>query len=226
MDIVNLFIRKNIPTKDIKYKSVKELFESDENKSKLAHVIYREIYLPNNQTLYNEIRKKVDKYVNLWIQNGKLDRLTETNSYSINAPDEQLNFYNKLFIDTFKNLIINFDTYQSEIDNNPYKHIIEYKIKVNNNLSKETEYKKKNISEILAQDYDFITFNNYNDKYTLNTNFTPNYHKIPYYEKALYKRNYDMLDMGSFRERKLLNDNYKRYNNDELMNNVNYLRKK
>ncbi len=34
-----------------------------------------------------------------------------------------------------------------------------------------------------------------------------------------------MLDMGSFREKKLLNDNYKRYNNNELMNNVDYLRK-
>jgi hypothetical protein len=31
--------------------------------------------------------------------------------------------------------------------------------------------------------------------------------------------------MGSFRERKLINNNYKRYNNNELINNVDYLRK-
>lgn len=217
MDILNFFIKKNSIT-DVKFQSVKELFQSESNKNKLSHILYREIYLPNNQSLFNKIQEQVNKYVNIWITNGKLDKLIETNSYSINDPELQLNYYNKIFIDTFKNIIINYNYYESEIENNPYKHILEYKIK-------NKTYTKK-ISELTAEDYNYITFNNYNDKNTQNIQFNVNYHKIPYYEKSLYKRNYDVLDMGSYRERKLVNDNYKKYNNDELFNNVSYLRKK
>jgi hypothetical protein len=221
MDIFDLFINKNKET-NVKFITVKDRFQSKENKDKLSHNLYREIYLSNNQSLFNKIQEKVNKYVELWISNGKLDKLKETNSYSINDPELQLNYYNKLFIDTFKNAIINYNTMESEIINNPYKHIIEYK-KINND-NKEINIIKK-ISDLTVEDYNYITFNNYNDINNVNTNFNTNYHKIPYYEKALYKHNYDILDMGSFRERKLINNNYKRYNNNELINNVDYLRK-
>ena len=58
-------------------------------------------------------------------------------------------------------------------------------------------------------------------KYVLNTN---KYNKIPYYEKGLYTKHIDHVDNGSFRERKLENNNFKKYNNSELLNNVSYLR--
>lgn len=218
MDIINLFIQKFLPTENVKYKSVKELFQSDENKITLSQNLYRELYLSNNQELYNNIQKNVDKYVDIWIKNGKLDKLSETTGYSINSPDEQLRFYNKQFIDTFREVLTNYDTYNFEIENNPYKHILSYKVN-----SKKIN---KKISEIQADDIDYITFNNYNDKFNNNLLFNANYHKIPYYERSIYRRNYDVLDMGSFRERKLVNDNYKLYNNEELLNNVDYLRKK
>lgn len=218
MDILYSFIYKNLETKNIKFKSVKELFQSNENKYKLTQNLYREVYLPNNQKLFNDVKKKVDKYVNIWVNSGKLDRLEETVGYSINAPEEQLRYYNKLFVDTFKNVIVNYDTLNFEINNNPYKHILEYKIN-------EKSVNKK-ISDLLANDFDYISFNNYNDQYNLNNNFKAKYNKIPYYERSIYRKNYDILDMGSFRERKLDNNNYKRYNNKELLNNVDYLRKK
>jgi hypothetical protein len=224
MDILNNFIKKNLLTKNVKIQSVKDLFQSEENKLKLSQLLYREIYQPNNSSLFKQIRNQVDKYVQIWIKNGKLDKLLETNSFSINDSHEQLIYYNKLFVDTFKNIITNFDTYNSEIKNNPYKHILEYKIQVKNEIDNSEKNEIKKIANINANEYEYIPFNNYNDKFNLNVQFNKNYHKIPFYEKALYKRNYDMLDMGSFRERKLVNDNYKRYNNDELFNNVDYLR--
>lgn len=218
MDILYSFIYKNLETKNIKFKSVKELFQSDDNKYKLTQNLYREVYLPNNQKLFNQIKQKVDKYVSIWAESGKLDKLEETVGYSINAPEEQLRYYNKLFIDTFKNVIVNYDTYNFEINNNPYKHILEYKIN-------DKQINKK-ISDLLPNDFNYISFNNYNDQYNLNNNFKAKYNKIPYYERSIYRKNYDILDMGSFRERKLDNNNYKRYNNNELLNNVDYLRKK
>lgn len=216
MDIVDLFIQKFLPTKNIKFQSVKELFQSDSNKLHLAHILYKEIYLPNNNNIFNNIKNDVNKYVDLWIKSGKLNSLEETNSYSINAPDEQLNYYNHLFITTFKNIIINYDLYNFEINNNPYKHILNYRINSNSD--------NKKYSDILPEDYDNLSFNNYNTKFTRSSQFTKKYHEIPYYEKALYKRNYDLLDMGSFREKKIINYNKKKYNNNELYNNISYLR--
>ena len=218
MDLINLFIQKFLPTNNFKEKTVKDLFQSDENKIIISQNLYRELFLPNNQELYDKIRKGVDKYVTLWITTGKLDKLSETNGYSINASDDQLRFYNKQFIDTFKDIITNYDTYNFEIQNNPYKHILSYKV--------DSKKITKKISELQVEDFNYATFNNYNDKFNNNLLFNANYHKIPYYEKSIYKRNYDILDMGSFRERKLVNDNYKLYNNYELFNNVDYLRKK
>jgi len=218
MDIVNLFIKKFLPTENVKYKTVKELFQSEENKNILSQNLYREVYLSNNQELYDKIKKNVDKYVEIWIKTGKLDKLSETTGYSINAPEEQLRFYNKQFIDTFREVLTNYDTYNFEIENNPYKHILSYKVN--------SQKINKKISELQADDINYITFNNYNDKFNNNLLFNSKYHKIPYYERSIYRRNYDVLDMGSFRERKLVNDNYKLYNNEELINNVDYLRKK
>ena len=96
MDLVNLFIYKNLETKNVKLKQVKDLFKSKENKDKLSHILYRELYLPNNQTIFNEIKNKVNEYIEVWIKVGKLDKLEETVGYSINAIDEQLNYYNEV----------------------------------------------------------------------------------------------------------------------------------
>lgn len=78
---------------------------------------------------------------------------------------------------------------------------------------------------MLAEDYEYVTFNNYNDKYTTNLQFSKKYNEIPYYEKGLYSQNVDKKDNGSFRERKLVNNNYTKYNNNELLNNIPYLKK-
>lgn len=216
MDIVDLFIQKFLPTKNIKFQSVKDLFQSESNKLYLANILYKEIYLSNNNIIFQNIKNDVNKYIELWISSGKLDHLEETNSYSINAPDEQLNYYNNLFITTFKNIIINFDLYNFEKNNNPYNHILNYRIN--------SKIVNKKYSDILPEDYENLSFNNYNTKFTRSSQFTKKYHEIPYYEKALYKRNYDMLDMGSFRETKRINNNTKKYNNNELYNNISYLR--
>ena len=101
---------------------------------------------------------------------------------------------------------------ENEIKNNPYNH----KIIINN--------KEKKISDLQADEFQYISFNNYNDKFNLNTNFTKDYNKIPYYEKGLYKKNYDRKDKGSLRNRSLENTNSNIYNNSELINNIDYLK--
>jgi hypothetical protein len=216
MDIVKSFIQKNLLTEDnnkeLSFKSIKDLFSSEDNINNVSRILYRELYLPNNQTKFNKTKSLVQQYVKLWTDGGYLDKFANTTS-DFNDLNEQLRYFNSLFINYYKSKLVNAtDFIQHEIDNNPYKQIYEYKLN-----------KKKN-DDILADDYNYITFNNYNDKYTVNMQFPRTYNKIPYYEKGLYSRNVDYLDNGSFRERKLINNNFKKYNNQELLNNVDYLR--
>lgn len=222
MDIVNLFIQKNVTTLDknnqeLNFKNIKELFISSENINNLSRILYRELYLPNNETLFNQIKGKVIEYTTIWVESNKLDKyIQEINDSNNNVNDlnEQVRYLNSLFIKFYKfKFLKTSDFMEHEIDNNPYKHIYEYKM-----------IKKKN-SDILADDYGYVTFNNYNDKYTTNLQFSKKYNEIPYYERGLYSQNIDKKDNGSFRERKLVNNNYKKYNNDELFNNINYLKK-
>ncbi len=216
MDIIDLFIQKNLPTENIISNNIKDLFQSQDNINKLSFILYKETYLSNNQEQLDKIKLDVKKYIDIWISTEKLDKLIETNSFSINNKIEQLSFYNKLFIDTFKNVIVNYDQYQFEINNNPYKHILSYKIN--------SKIVKKKYNDLNSEDYQYLSFNNYNDKFNLNSQFNINYNKIPYYEKSLYKKNYDIVDIGSFRERKLVNNNYRKYNNNELLNGIDYLK--
>lgn len=216
MDIVKSFIQKNLLTEDnnkeLNFKSIKDLFSSEENINDVSRILYRELYLPNNQTKFNKTKSLVQQYVKLWIDSGYLDKFANTIS-DFNDLNEQLRYFNSLFINYYKYKLVNAaDFMQHEIDNNPYKHIYEYKLN-----------KKKN-DDILADDYNYVTFNNYNDRYTVNMQFPRTYNKIPYYEKGLYSKNVDYSDNGSFRERKLINNNFKKYNNNELLNNVKYLR--
>ena len=216
MDIVKSFIQKNLITtdndKELSFKSIKDLFSSEDNINNVSRILYRELYLPNNQTKFNKTKSLVQQYIKLWIESGNLDKFANTAS-DFNDLNEQLRYYNSLFINYYKYKLVNAgDFMQHEIDNNPYKHIYEYKLN-----------KKKN-DDILADDYNYVTFNNYNDRYTVNMQFPRTYNKIPYYEKGLYSKNVDYSDNGSFRERKLINNNFKKYNNNELLNNVKYLR--
>lgn len=221
MDILKSFIDKNLITEDnkqeLKFKSIKELFSSEDNINNISRILYRELYLPNNQTLFNKTKNQVQQYVKLWIKSGYLDKFEKNNNNNLeintNDLNEQLRYFNSLFISYYKTKLIKSESFmQHEIDNNPYKHIYEYQMN-----------KKKN-ADILANDYNYVTFNNYNDKYTVNIQYPRSYHNIPYYEKSLYNHNLDRLDNGSFRERKLVNNNSKKYNNTELLNNVDYLR--
>jgi len=216
MDIVNSFIQKNLTTevdsKEINFKTIKELFTSEENINNISRILYRELYLPNNQTKFNKVKNQVQQYIKLWVDSGSLDKFSK-NTIDFNDLNEQLRYFNSLFISYYRfKLLQTTDFMQHEIDNNPYKHIYEYKLNI-----------KKN-DDILADDYNYVTFNNYNDKYNINLQYPRSYNKIPYYEKGLYSRNVDNSDNGSFRERKLINNNYKKYNNSELLNNVEYLR--
>ncbi len=219
MDILNAYIQKNLKSENVKLTSINELFTSDENISKLTRILYRELYLASySPESFNTIKEQVLDYATRWsnsVDNNGRSNLEKfisklSNNYT-NTANEQLDYINHLFISYYRNKLLNGKTFiQHEIDNNPYKHIYSYKI--NNNKMHPIDM------------YNNIPFNNYNTKYTTNLQFSDNYNKIPYYEKALYKKNIDTTDNGSFRERKLLNNNFKKYNNDELFNNVSYLR--
>lgn len=215
MDILNLYIKKNVPTENAKIPSINKLFISNENVYKLTKILYKELYIYNNEKLFNELKKKVIHYTNKWVEpinvNGdsSLDKFI---TKSFDNYNEKLYYVNHLFINYYKHKLLDGKTfYDHEIQNNPYK--TKYNYKINNTLN----YPSEEFNESLS-------FNNYNDKYTTNLQFSNKYHKIPYYEKSLYKVNIDKDDNGSFRERKLLNNNYKKYNNNELINNIDYLK--
>ena len=147
MDIVKLFTTKNTITENIKFKSVKQLFGSIENINYLSNILYRENYLSNNRELYNHIKNKVKKYIKSWINLGKFDNIDDSFLPNYDT-DLQLTYYNKLFIDTFKDQIIDYNLYNSEIQNNPYSH----KFLIKN--------EKKNMSDFQADDYQYLNTNN------------------------------------------------------------------
>lgn len=216
MNINKLYNQKHEETVFmVKYdkEHLKKLFLSEKNKNIITNNLYREVYLPNNQELYNKINSVINnndtiKWIDFALHNKIHDDITEINIL------EYLNYLNKLYVDTYKNILTNFNTYDFEIANNPYKHTYTKNGKSDNK-----------ISDMTSADYSFITFNNNNDKNNLNIQFQQPYNKVKYYEAALYSKNVDFTDNGSFRERKLENYNSKRYNNSELLTNVSYLKK-
>lgn len=205
-NLLNLFNFKNEITKDVKIITVKEQFKSDDNINKLSHIIYNSLYLPNNEEKYYHIKIKVSQFVNSWINLGKLDNLEETANFTSHEPITLLNYYNKLFIDTFINEYTNFDMYNYEKINNPYKHTVKF--------DSETDYKKN--SDITIDNIHNLNFINYNDKYNLTTTLKQKYNQIPYYEKSLYKKNIDMTYTDGLNIHELENKNSKIYNNDDL----------
>lgn len=215
MDVLDLYIKKNLQTENGTIPSINKLFISNENIYKLTKILYRELYIYNNEKLFNELKQKVILYSNKWVEpintNGdsSLDKFITKSFHNHN---EKLDYINNLFINYYKNKLLDGKTfYEHEIQNNPYKKKYDYKIK---NID---SYPSENLN-------DSLSFNNYNTKYTTNLQFSNKYHKIPYYEKSLYRKNIDKDDNGSFRERKLLNNNFKKYNNNELLNNIDYLK--
>lgn len=212
MDIIKLFIDKNkITSNQIKY-DIKKQFLNIQNIDHISRIIYRELYLPNNNEIFQNTKKLVNNYINILINTGELNKLLSIDYINSNDLNEHLTYVNFLFIQKYKfHFLKNINYVTHEINNNPYKQLYTYKIK------------KKN-SDILSNDYESISFNNYNDIYLTDNKFNNKYHSIPYYEKSLYKINIDKNDNGSFRERKLINNNYKKYNNDELLNNIEYLK--
>ncbi len=199
-NLISLYINKNRYTDDIVHLTVEKLFLTQNNLDKLYRIIYRELFLPNNSVLFKDTKLKVDVLANEWANSGGLSKFVDVNSlYDVN---EQLDYINNIFISYCRFKFANSNLIEHEIENNH----------------------KPNKIFLLASDYEKIGFNNYKSNYTNNMQFSKNYHKIPYYEKSLYSKKYDISDNGSFRERKLVNDNSKKYNNNELFNNVNYLR--
>lgn len=212
MDIQDIYYKKTALTENIKDITLKDLFQSEENINLLTSILYNNNFLPNNSNIYNSINKIVINYVKSWINLGKFDNLSDkyNNTEYVYI---QLRYYNKVFIDTFNNEIVNGDMLQHEIDNNPYKHKFI------------TSNEEKTISEIQTEDFQYITFNNYNDKFNVNSQFKRLDNQIPEYEKWIYNKHYDRNDLGSLTNKALENYNYKKYNNDELLNNVSYLKK-
>jgi len=223
MDILDLFKLKNSTTK-LDFKSVKDLFQEDKNKNKLTQIIYYQLNTTNNDEVFNNIKSKVGAFVDSWINLGKLDNLTECAYIQVDCPDLQLSYYNKLFIETFRNEFVQYNDMKYEIDNNPYKQIItpvgdESKLYHNNKSFK--------IADMIASDYENINTNNYNDTFATSNLFNAKYNKIKWYEKGIYSKNVDFKDEGSTRTYKsMTNYNNKRYDNSELLTNVSYLNTK
>ena len=210
MDLIDIYYSRNENTK-FYLKSVKELFQSDSNKIKLSQIIYRQLYSTNNENKFKELQDKVKIYVDEWVNLGKLDNIEETASFISNEITLQLDYYNNLIINSFTSQENQMDY---EIENNPYKQTI---------LSNGKNIK---ISDMIASDYENMNISGYENVYTSNGNFTQKYNKIKYYEKALYNKNIDMKDAGSFRNNiSKENLQFKKYNNDELLSNVSYLLK-
>lgn len=136
MDIYKSFIEKNVITEEnkqkLKFKTIKELFGSEDNINNISRILYRELYLPNNQTLFNKTKNQVQQYVKLWIDSDYLDKFEKNNTnleINTNNLNEQLRYFNHLFISYYKTKLIKANNFmQHEIDNNPYKHIYEYQM--------------------------------------------------------------------------------------------------
>lgn len=215
MDIWNLYNEKNATT-TIYLKSVKDSFISKSNISLLYHIISQQLYLTNNNERFLQLQKDIDNNIEIWIQAGNLDKPIDTASFISNDISLQLDYYNNIFIKFYCNKIMKYGQQQFELDNNPYKEVSN----INNT--------KKLFKDFLPSDYENMSVSTYHNTYTLNGNFDRKYNKIPNYRKVLHNRNIDR----SFTANDMLKNesrtdlSYKRYNNDELLNNLSYLRKK
>jgi len=214
MDIYDMYIAKNENTK-IYLPQIKDIFTSDKNKNYLFHIISRELYVSNNDTRYLQLQVNIDNEINNWIASGIFNKLENTAGIVSNEITLQLNYYNNLFIKNYINKATKLNQYQFELDNNPYKQEI--------NINGE----KKKFKDFLASDYENMNVSNYQETFTLNGNFNEKYNRIPKYRTELHRNNVDRSFSGNnmpFDSK--VNIKYKKYNNDDLLHNLSYLRKK
>ena len=215
MDIFNMYNDKNKTTK-IYLKPVKETFISNSNKLLLYRIISKQLYISSNNERYLQLQKNIDTELNNWVNSGNLDKIVDTASFISNDITLQLEYYNNLFIKNYLNKITKLDQQQFELDNNPYKQ----KTDINGT--------KKLFKDFLPSDYENMNISNYQNTYTLNGNFNRKYNKIPKYRTEIHHRNVDRSSTANemLKNESKSNVSYKRYNNDELLNGVSYLRKK
>ena len=215
MDIFNMYNDKN-KTTTIYLKPVKETFISNSNKLLLYRIISKQLYISSNNERYLQLQKNIDTELNNWVNSGNLDKIVDTASFISNDITLQLEYYNNLFIKNYLNKITKLDQQQFELDNNPYKQ----KTDINGT--------KKLFKDFLPSDYENMNISNYQNTYTLNGNFNRKYNKIPKYRTEIHHRNVDRSSTANemLKNESKSNVSYKRYNNDELLNGVSYLRKK
>ena len=215
MDIFNMYNDKN-KTTTIYLKPVKETFISNSNKLLLYRIISKQLYISSNNERYLQLQKNIDTELNNWVNSGNLDKIVDTASFISNDITLQLEYYNNLFIKNYLNKITKLDQQQFELDNNPYKQ----KTDINGT--------KKLFKDFLPSDYENMNISNYQNTYTLNGNFNRKYNKIPKYRTEIHHRNVDRSSTANemLKNESKSNTSYKRYNNDELLNGVSYLRKK
>lgn len=132
MDLVKIFIQKNLTTevdnKELKLSSVKELFNSIENKNNVSRILYRELHLPNNPIKFNKIKSLVNQYINIWSESDDFNKFIKSIDHNYNL-NERLRYVNSLFINFYKTKLLNINDFmQHEIDNNPYQDIFEYQM--------------------------------------------------------------------------------------------------
>ena len=214
MDIFNMYNDKN-KTTTIYLKPVKETFISNSNKLLLYRIISKQLYISSNNERYLQLQKNIDTELNNWVNSGNLDKIVDTASFISNDITLQLEYYNNLFIKNYLNKITKLDQQQFELDNNPYKQ----KTDINGT--------KKLFKDFLPSDYENMNISNYQNTYTLNGNFNRKYNKIPKYRTEIHHRNVDRSSTANemLKNESKSNVSYKRYNNDELLNGVSYLRK-
>ena len=213
MDIYELYLAKNENT-TIYLPQVKELFSSNQNKVYLSRIISKQIYVSDNNDRFVLLQQDINKEVDKYIHDGKLDKIEETADMVSNEITLQLKYYNSIFIKYYTSRKSNLNQYQFELDNNPYRQ------ETNINGT------KKLFKDFLASDYENMGTSNYQDTFTSNGNFNVKYNKVQYYKKALHSRNIDRSLAGNnmVRDSKQ-NIVYKKYNNKDLLENVSYLRK-
>jgi len=212
MDIYDMYIAKNESTQ-IHLPSVKDTFISSKNKEYLSKIISKQLYVTNNDDRYKQLRIDVNNEVDNWVNTGNLNKLAGTADIVSYELTLRLNYYNNMFIKHYINKNTKLDQYQYELDNNPYHQV--------SNINGE----KKQFKDFLASDYENMDVSNYHETFTHNGLFNERYNKIPFYRKMLHNRNIDRSTKGNnMHFDSKINVQYKKYDNNELLNNLSYLR--
>lgn len=144
-------------------------FNSNQNIKYLTGRMILENHL-DRDIVYDIVYNKIQEYSKSWTSLGKFDDLK-----IIEAPDEitLLSYYNKIFIDAFSSDIKKqFNIYH---DTNPFREKINGKTR---DMMMPTDYENMDVQQDASL-------------FTTNELFNSQYNKIPFWERALYKRNVD-----------------------------------